>query len=491
MSISKKLLAVAAFSALTVATAVPALALENEFHGLFRARAEIGNYDNYAAGALVPSRSTPVSAGYIEQRARLLYMAKANDDLKLVTHFEIDSRWGDQSYNTNNSLRNAGGAIGADQVNLETKNVYLDFNIPATKVNVKAGIQGYTDPYKGIIFNNDAAGVSTKATLGNATIGLTYFRFDDATTTVTTPAAGANLTTTTAIPGFGPAGVIANGTGPDGTTALTNTQLGNRTRDFLTLGGKFNVTKDIKFGADYFLLYSDVLRNSQDKTNIHMVGLNAEAKAGNATVDGFLLYQMGKLGRANPTPATNVTSNSQVVNAYAANVGVKCTAGTGTARMNALYISGDNNPNVGDRNDFQTIMERSAGTAGHSFYPGEMMLLLRSKYNLNTDKAVVFDLNNAGQGLIGGFLGYDLNVGKVFVYTNLGMAAVAKDRDGTKSDSNYIGTEINTEIGYKMYDNLTTSVQAAYMVLGDFFKPASGSQPVDPYVTRIQLNYTF
>ena len=36
MTISKKLLAVAAAAALTAATAVPALALENEFHGMYR-----------------------------------------------------------------------------------------------------------------------------------------------------------------------------------------------------------------------------------------------------------------------------------------------------------------------------------------------------------------------------------------------------------------------------------------------------------------------
>ena len=32
---------------------------------------------------------------YFEQRARLFYTAKASDDLKLVTGFEIDSVWGD------------------------------------------------------------------------------------------------------------------------------------------------------------------------------------------------------------------------------------------------------------------------------------------------------------------------------------------------------------------------------------------------------------
>ena len=31
---------------------------------------------------------------YFEQRARLQYTAKVSDDLKLVTHFELDTRFG-------------------------------------------------------------------------------------------------------------------------------------------------------------------------------------------------------------------------------------------------------------------------------------------------------------------------------------------------------------------------------------------------------------
>ena len=66
------------------------------------------------------------SANFIEQRARLQYIAKANADLKLVTQFELDyTYWGNSSYTTG---RNQGGAIGADTVNIETKNIYLDAN---------------------------------------------------------------------------------------------------------------------------------------------------------------------------------------------------------------------------------------------------------------------------------------------------------------------------------------------------------------------------
>jgi hypothetical protein len=504
MTLRKKLLTGAVVGAMTVATAVPAMALENEFHGLFRVRGFISNFDDGGAGALLVADPTkgglvngyqPGTKNFIEQRARLMYIAKANDDLKLVTHFEIDSRWGDNSYNSNNTTRNNGGGIGADQVNLETKNVYLDFNIPSTKVNVKAGIQGFNDNYKGIIFNNDAAGVVVTSKYNKATAQIAYFRFDDATTS---PAA---------TPGFGPAGYAnLGGTsagGAAGSAAVVNTTVGSRTRDFVNVGGKYNVTDSIKVGADYYLLYSDVFRNVADRTDIHMLGVNAEAKVGPATIDGFFLYQVGQLGNT-----TAALGNAQTVGAFAGNLGGKVKTGPGTARVNFLYISGDADPTHGkDRNDFQTILERSATTAGHAFYPGEMLLLLRSKYaTAGTDRAVVFDLNNNQQGFIGGFLGYDLNIDKFFVYSNAGFAAVAKTNGNSaknqslstpKTESQYLGTELNTEIGYKLYDNLAASFQAAYLILGDFYKRSSKTgagnpaDPENPYSTRVMLTYTF
>src|SRR6266702_956352 len=158
MSFNKKILTLAAAGALTAATAVPAMALENEFHGLFQAPGIVSNLLNGTTGTVAVSQDTlHRSKFFIDQRARLVYMAKANDDLKLVTHFELDSRWGDNSYSA--AGRNGGGAIGADGVTLETKNVYLDFNCPITGANVKVGMQGWGDAYKGIFFANDAAGL--------------------------------------------------------------------------------------------------------------------------------------------------------------------------------------------------------------------------------------------------------------------------------------------------------------------------------------------
>src|SRR6185369_3271508 len=109
-----------------------------------------GDFGNVGFGFYEPQGldAKAPTATYFAQRARLQYTAKANDNLKLVTHFEIDSIWGDDSYH---AARNKGGALGADQINIETKSVYLDFNCPLTGVNYKVGIQPFNDSYKGVL----------------------------------------------------------------------------------------------------------------------------------------------------------------------------------------------------------------------------------------------------------------------------------------------------------------------------------------------------
>jgi hypothetical protein len=519
MSFKRTIVAVATVGALTAATAVPAMALENEFHGLYRFRAIVSNFDDSAAGAVAIGAETgatnggktPLTNTYMEQRARLMYIAKANDDLKLVTHFEFDSRFGDTSYNqnatntTNNgsATRNAGGGIGADQTNLETKNIYLDFKIPSTPVQMKVGIQGFTDNYKGIIFNNDAAGIVATSKFGAASFQAGYFRFDDATTggSATTatnaylgvPSVAPTTTYTSTSTVVNPTTVTTTTTASSaiGASVLQNAQLGNNTRDFMTVGGKFSLTKDLTFGADYYLLYSDVLRRTQVKTYVNMIGANAEAKLGPATVNGFAMYQFGRLGNG-------VIGQHQDLSAFAGNLAGKIAVGPGTAKITGLFISGDKQTTgTGERNDFQTIMERGTTTSGHTFYEANSQLLLRNIYApAATDRAVVYDLNNNGRGLIAVFGGYDLAMGKFFSNSNVGIGAVAKDNGNANNggkgsgSSNVLGTEINTETGYKLYDNLTASLNLAYLFLGDFYNVAGGKAD-NPYSTKIMLNYTF
>ena len=435
----KKLLAVSAACALTAATAVPALALENEFHGMFRVFGIANNFGDGSNGYIFsddPSKNMlakhPKTRSYVEQRARLMYIAKANDDLKLVTHFEIDSRWGDASYNDGG--RGKGGAIGADSTNIETKNVYLDFNIPSTAINAKVGIQPWTDSYGGIFVNADMAGALVSARYAGFNNSLGWFRFNEENKSIP----------------------------------------GKATQDFLVLDSKYNLTKDIKVGGSYYLLTTDY--EQWDSTRTHMVGLNGEFKLDPTTINLFCMYQFGD---------TPFSRNSDL-SAFAAGGTAKGKLGIGTMKVSALYISGDRNTGGADRDEdssaFQVIAKES------NFYAADMQIMLRNKYNMNSDKAIVFNMNGAreNEGFIGGFVGYDANfTPKVYGSANAGFGAAAN----TNNASNYLGTEVNAEIGYKLFDNMTASLQGAYMFLGDYFDDAGDLD--DPYQTRIMLNYAF
>ncbi len=456
----KKLVVLTAAAALGAA-AVPAMAFENEFHGMFLTQGITSNMFTGTTGTVAVSQpNLDATKNFVDQRARLQYIAKASDDLKLVTHFELDGRWGDSSYVAGS--RNAGYALGGDSINLETKNVYLDFNIPGAPVNAKVGLQGLNDAYKGIFVGNDAAGALLTSKLGAATVQAGWFRFDDAR------AAGQAL--------------------------------GKTTRDFSLLDGSVAVTKDIKVGASYYYYYDD---NSSltgtataannvfaGKTNVklNMLGVNGSAAMGPVNVDGFFLYQNGSF------------SGSPHVNAFAANVGAKVAAGPGAVKANLLYTSGSKNAAGGDfGNSFISAMNDTSSAYMESgiFSGANTVLLFRGNgyRTSNTDQSLVGDASNKGTGIAAAFVGYDGAVGKVFFNANAAVVANAKKQvSGTYANkSQFLGTEINAEVGYKLYDNLKASVQGATVFLGSAFSGTDGANGYadQPYLGRVILSYTF
>lgn len=396
------------------------------------------------------------SANFIEQRARLQYTAKANADLKLVTAFELDyTYWGNSSYATG---RNQGGAVGADTINIETKNIYLDAN-PFKNVNMKLGMQPYNDSFKGVLFDADMAGALISTTrYGNLTPTIGYFRFND-------------------------------------TGVSQDRVLGHLTNDLFVLDAKYEVSKDLKVGAAYYFF-----RNNSDTTDSNLVnaisrqdvklstfGLNAEYTSGPLTLNGFGVLQAGTVDKRSTT-------------AWALNAGAKYKVGPGTARSEFLYVSGDNNTTSGHSNAFYSVFN-NVGTAEHGYYDNEMAILGRDKNAYTTDNSIIATAGNNAQGQIGGYIGYDLPINsKLSTAFNAGFAAVAKEnankpnnlKTGSKNSSNYLGTEINAEANYVLLENLTTSVRAAYVFLGDYYKDvALNGTPDNPYDFKLIFKYTF
>lgn len=517
----KQMLTIAAAGALTAVTALPAMALETQLNGSYQVRMMTSNWQAYenivaplgfnpATGAAAPLTVTsmgtaslrngfsgqrywypaisPSSSTYFEQRGLLQFSAKTSDKLKLVTAFEIDSHWGDSSYNqdafgqgaSQQALRNSGGAIGADRINLETKSVYLDFICPITDANVKIGMQPYNDSYKGIFLGPvDMAGINVQKKFGAATATAAFYRLNDE---------------------------IASA------TATTNANYGRYTRDIYMLEGKYAINKDINAGLTYYYHTDNTaaaLAYGVSGTGIgqggliggynmalHTVGLNADAKFGALSFDAGFLAQAGRIND-NPIVSLTTGSGEHVSTVgFAAQAGMKYTAGPGVFKTSFLWTSGDNQANYYSfRNGSTTISPRDTkrtafinvqSATRESVYTGLTSFILLTSANRfgGSDRAVAPDMYNFANGVTAGALGYDAKFGKSYLNTNVVFLAASANNGndprhinkltGERNNSRYMGTEINTELGYKLYDNLTVYTNAAYAFLGDYFKNGAG-----------------
>ena len=435
---SSKVLAALVTMGLAAAVATPAMALENQFSGSFTSYYDLSNYSaSYNMAQPLKDASTE---NYFVQRVRLGYTAKASEDVKLVTKFEFDYGWyGNSSYDSPKGGRNQGGGLGADSVQMETKNLYLDLNV-VKGLNAKIGMQGNSDAFKGLIFDADMAGVLLSHEYDKASVSAGFFRFGDNTNVST----WSNIDT-----------------------------IGKYTQDMFSLDGKYSISKDLKIGAAYY--YFGDNRVPAATAKVHTLGLNAEGAVGPVALSGFVLSQFGDY---------NSTKDAE---GYAFNLGAKMPLGGGTGRTEFLYASG------GKDGKSLYIPRSPIGTEGGGFYDNEMIMLSRDKNAYTIDNAIVYDANNSDQGVIFASAGYDYPfTPKLSGSANLGLGWVAKDVAVVKHDSKYLGTEVNCEVNYKLMPSVTLGARAGYVVLGDYFKNTdAGKTPDDPYDVKLIAKFSF
>lgn len=486
----KKAAAIATAAGALAAISVPAMALENEFHGMYRAFGYVTNAVSGAAGFNLAKDSG--TDKFFEQRARVQYIAKASDDLKLVTHFELDTKFGGAQTSGKYVPGNGdGGGLDADKISLETKSVYLDFNCPITGTNVKVGVQPYNDSFGGLFGNFDATGVVLSKKFDALTASYGYFTVGQA---------------------------AATGVGFDATNKFGTSKTA---QDLNAIDLKYAVSKDLSLGASYYMLLDKVAGGTSATLVNNTVGLNAAGKVGPVSLSGALGLQFGKsnpgftpsgalISTTNPiTGITTVaaggvsaTSGSEpgLTNAgtigMAASLAAKIAVGPGNVNVAGLYLSGDNDAAATDtyNHAWQPI-----GNGVTYFTPANMWLLTRNVATINSSTSIggSTDLTRGGRGIKGIFAGYEGSADKIFYSGNVGYAAVDKKQTANSSS---IGTELNATVGYKLYSALSVSATAAYAILGDGYgkenvvlldgKTVAKSYD-NPFLTAIQLNYVF
>lgn len=137
-----------------VALVAPSFAVEFKYGGMYRWR--IQAKDNMMDGQDTKNGKWDDREWWIDQRIRMYFDFIGSENLKLVTKWEADTMWGLERTYSGMPGRQGGGDVGADAVNLEMKNVYLDFAIPNTPVRTQLGVQGFS-LLNGWIFEDDAS----------------------------------------------------------------------------------------------------------------------------------------------------------------------------------------------------------------------------------------------------------------------------------------------------------------------------------------------
>lgn len=445
----KKTVAIAAAAGAIAAVAVPAMAFENEFHGSYGFNATFSNFQNGGAGDFSPvGPSQKKMNNFLEQRARLQYIAKASDDLKLATQFEIDHRYG------------ATADLDTDTVNIEVKHVYLDFNL-GKNFNTRLGLQPYKDTIKGLFIDADIPAVMTATKFGNYKLNLGYARFDE---------------------------------------DVVDGRVGGYNSDLFIMDNIFSFTKDSKAAFSYYFMpdyaggdigTTTPVPGSVFNTNaridpvmLHTFGLSGETKIGAATLSGFAAMQAGHYKHV----AQN--NSSAQLHGWAANVAAKMPIGPGTAKTGFLFTSGNNG---NSRNGAGSSYKGWLSSSVNSYNEGGMMIMARNTANSPTsnDRYVRRDVTNIALATVG----YDANLtDKMFLNTNLGFGWTPASGE-TANAGDFMGAELNLEAGYKVYSNLTLKAQAAYMMLGALYKDTATNNntknPENPYTMRLLASFAF
>ena len=462
----KQMLTIAAAGALTAVTALPAMAFENEFHGLFNFNAIFSNYNSGDSGDLKVAKNSGLGTAaygekrkmnnYFEQRTRLSYIGKASDDLKLVTQFEIDNQWGKSTAVANNSNKTNGVQIDTDVVNIEVKHAYLDFNLGKND-NVMVGMLPYKDTLKGIFIDADAPAIYNTAKFGAYTLGLGFTRLKD--------------------------NYVTNGAAPTATT-----RVGDLNQDVFMMDNTYVFNKDTKAAFSYYFLADYSTANID--TKVHTLGLSGQTKLAGIDLSGFAAMQTGYTHNSTATPGRNT------YNGWAANVAAKMNVGPGAARTGFLFVSGDNG-STGHNHGWVNSGVQSYNESG-------LIILTRNTVNspTNTDQYIRRVITNQAVA----YLGYDAKLTDKFsLDTGVGFAWAPSSADAPvdlktngRNASDFMGTEIGLTAGYQLYKNLKLQAQAAYMVLGGYYKDStyksdgvSPADPENPYTMRLQARYSF
>ncbi len=430
---------------LVAALAAPAMA-GTDINGFYRAKGFVSNFKGY--GTTNIGKDVPANA-FVEQRLRVKF-SFGEENVKAVYFIENDMEWGDSSYNggAGGAQRNSGGALGADKINQETKNVYVWFKLPNTSLDFTVGLQNQSDSYAGAFLGYaDLAGIFVSGKMDPVSYRLGWSKFYE-----NLPSKADDVTLYLAEVKFAPA-------------------------------------KDVKVGANLYFLQDDSGRPSGVTRRVYMPGFDATFGAGPATINTFAFYQFGKYADYAAPASTDIDIQGFMFDARG-----DLNAGPGKAFIEGVFVSGGDN----NAKKYKSILTGNEYSLGEGFFARtDMQILLPNLDDLTTSQALVgaggTGLGNGGRGIMLVAAGYTQKLGdKLTGKVGAGYLQASKlDAAHASYQKKAMGTEVNANVSYNIAKGLDVGLVGAYAWIGDFFKPSATTEADNAYDLHARIQYAF
>ncbi len=376
----------------------------------------------------------------IDNRLRMMYKNALNEYVYFVYFAEIDTLWGQKSKGS----IGGGGEAGADGVNVETKNVYLDFKIPGTIFGFRTGIQHFADTFNNALVSDDMAGVQANLAIApNLASTLAYFKFKE-----------------------------------NDTTKWDDINL-------FALKNKLKINENLGLNVD--LYWKDDASDAAVKAdNLYVAGLSADARIADLGLSGWLAYQFGKKDYlAAGTPDADY-------GALAASAKGTMKAGPAKVGLRLTYFSKDDS--AADTKTWQQL-----ATGNLEFNAENLSIFFTDPLYCNTasGRHAITDAAEAGFGLFAVNATADVKLpAGLTLYSGAGYFLALDDKANGASHATAAGKDLGIEIAARLATKVATKVDVslggAYAFVGDFYQAAgAASDPDNMYKMDFMINMSY